>query len=48
MPGNCLIERLRLPADNIKMMPLNGTPLPECDIFLFESWVAKMELPTIE
>lgn len=35
-----LIERLRLPADNIKMMPLNGTPLPECDIVLFESWVA--------
>lgn len=35
-----LIERLRLPADNIRMMPLNGEPLPECDIILFESWVS--------
>lgn len=33
-----LLERLRLPASNIRMMPLGGEPLPECDIALFESW----------
>ena len=35
-----LLERLRLPATNIRMMPLGGQPLPECDIVLFESWAS--------
>ena len=35
-----LLERLRLPATNIRMMPLGGQPLPECDIVLFESWTS--------
>ena len=35
-----LLERLRLPATNIRMMPLSGQPLPECDIVLFESWAS--------
>ena len=35
-----LLERLRLPATNIRMMPLGGQPLSECDIVLFESWTS--------
>lgn len=35
-----LLERLRLPANNIRMMPLGGQTLPECDIVLFESWTS--------
>lgn len=35
-----LLERIRkLPSDPL-MMPKNGTPLPECDLRLFERWVA--------
>lgn len=33
-----LLERLNLPQTNIRMMPLNGNPLPACDIALFEVW----------
>ena len=33
-----LLERLKLPQTNIRMMPLNGNPLPACDIALFEVW----------
>ena len=35
-----LLERLQLPPSNIRMMPLNGNPLPECDVALFQSWAA--------
>ena len=35
-----LLERLQLPPSDIRMMPLNGNPLPECDIALFQSWAA--------
>ena len=35
-----LLDRIRkLPGDPL-MMPKNGTPLPECDLRLFERWVA--------
>lgn len=35
-----LLERIRkLPGDP-GLMPKNGTPLPECDLRLFERWVA--------
>jgi len=33
-----LIERLKLPENNIQLMPQGGPPLPECDIALFEAW----------
>jgi hypothetical protein len=36
-----LIERLKLPQTNIQMMPLSGSPLPECDIALFEVWASE-------
>jgi len=35
-----LLERLRLPTTNVRMMPLGGQPLPECDIAMFESWTS--------
>ena len=36
-----LLERLNLPQTNIRMMPLNGNPLPACDIALFEVWASE-------
>lgn len=38
--GN-LVERMRLPMTDVGFMPRNGAPLPECDIVLFESWIAQ-------
>ncbi|MGB1636022.1 MAG: hypothetical protein ACPHBR_04510, partial [Flavobacteriales bacterium] len=36
-----LLDRIRrLPGDP-GMMPKNGTPLPECDLQLFERWVTE-------
>lgn len=36
-----LVSRLRLPMSDLGSMPQNGVPLPECDIVLFELWIAQ-------
>lgn len=36
-----LLTRIRKPAEDPLVMPKNGTPLPECDLRLFEQWVAE-------
>lgn len=36
-----LVSRLRLPMSDVGSMPRNGAPLPECDIVLFELWIAQ-------
>jgi len=36
-----LVSRLRLPMSDLGSMPRNGVPLPECDIVLFELWIAQ-------
>ena len=36
-----LVSRLRLPMSDVGSMPRNGMPLPECNIVLFELWIAQ-------
>ena len=35
-----LLERIRKMPSDPALMPKNGNPLPECDLRLFERWVA--------
>ena len=35
-----LLERIRKPQSDPMLMPKNGPPLQECDLRLFERWVA--------
>ena len=35
-----LLERIRKSPGDPMLMPKNGDPLPECDLRLFERWVA--------
>ena len=36
-----LLERIRKSPGDPMLMPKNGDPLPECDLRLFERWVAE-------